>query len=130
MMVDVEAALAQLVAQRHIVPYDETILGALLADCRDTPEILRAVQQLLTAGTLRIVQVGSEPHLALGRHTAPKQDSSVPKPNVSAKPQTSDSKLEIAIDAEAERLVLYRVALVFLIVIGLLLLRQIGLAIL
>lgn len=127
-MADVVAALAQLVAQRHIVPYDEAILGALLADSREAPEITSAVQQLLAAGTLRIVQVGSEPHLALGRNTAPKQDSSVPNLDVPAKPQKSDSKLEIAIDAETERLVLYRVALVFLVVIGLLLLRQIGLA--
>ena len=128
------ASIVALVQSKVIVPNDAAIIAALMrqgATPNELAAIQRTVQELLEAGILRLVTIGGESHLAVPSATVTNQNTVVPavQERNDAPPET-DSKLEIAIDAEAERLMLYRVALVFLVVIALLLLRQIGLAML
>jgi len=124
------ASIVELIQNKVIVPNDPCIIAALLrmpGSSTDIAELKRVVPALVAAGLVRIVTIGTEGHLAIAVPGVANGHTSVPA--VHERNET-DSKLEIALDAEAERLVLYRVALVFLVVAGLLLLRQIGLAML
>lgn len=129
--------LVALVQNKVIVPNDPCIIAALLrmpGSSTEIAELQRVMPALVAAGLLRVVTIGAESHLAIAVPSVANGHTIVPavhERNGTAPPAAAtDSKLEIALDAETERLVLYRVALVFLVVAALLLLRQIGLAIL
>jgi hypothetical protein len=127
-------ALVTLVQTQVVVPYDNQILATLMPASVRVDQIASAAEQLVATNVLRVVVIGRQRHLAVVADQPHELTSGVSNRNSSVSSAENhtkmehDSKLEIATDAETERLMLYRVALVFLVVIALLLLRQIGLA--
>jgi hypothetical protein len=140
----IQDQVEQLVTVERLVPADKELVAVLLGvPANSQHEIAAAIQALTVNGRIRIVMVGAEPHLAIlsGDSSIKPKGTAVP---IGDKPvfqnetlwntlehdasHNKEVQLEIMVDAESERLMLYRVALVFLIIAGLLIVRQIGIA--
>jgi hypothetical protein len=136
--------IAHLVTVKRLVPADVELVAVVLALPSDAqPEIAAAIDSLTQQGRVRIVMLGSEAHLAIASTDPVTTPSTTVVPTADKPvfqngtlwntlehdaPHNEEVQLEIMVDAESERLMLYRVALVFLIIAGLLIVRQIGIA--
>jgi hypothetical protein len=136
--------IAHLVTVKRLVPADVELVAVVLAlPCDAQPEIAAAIDSLTLQGRVRIVMLGSEAHLAIASTDPVPPPSTTVVPTADKPvfqngtlwntlehdaPHNEEVQLEIMVDAESERLMLYRVALVFLIIAGLLIVRQIGIA--
>ncbi len=89
-----------------VLPEDVSILRSLVPNLPPDVGTLLAIEELVRAGELRRVIIGTEPHLVRGRGSAPTATTTTTGQHES----DVDFDTELAIDVESERIVLYRVA--------------------
>jgi hypothetical protein len=101
------------------MPDDMLFIQSLTSDHRCAGE---DIEKLVKSGWLRRLVVGTKPYLALGPNA---QSYDTRSHDLPTRPQGDESfRQRILIDAEAERIVLYRVAIVVQLVVTLILIRS------
>lgn len=118
----IESAIFALLRKKKIVPRRSDIVSMLLNVEATQGEVEFVLRSMLGQGKLKELWIGNEEHVALSADS----EEQAPKDEAAFETSTSEDSeftMQIAIDAEKERLLLYRV-LVMLFVVGALLLAR------
>ena len=120
---DVVATVLELVRRYGLIPDDRALVAELWPG--ECPKDLQdRIQVLVEAGLVRRVWLGNEPHLALGgRSDLGPRSSDLEYPSLMA--PTDAFSIDLEVDALSERLLFYRLAIVFEVLMGLFGLREV-----
>lgn len=114
------AALCEVLAQAQgLVPEDSTVLTKLWPPgfSKSLGTLEADIERLVHLGFVRRVFIGTEPHLLLPPSTTPErpQEQSTGKAD---DPERQVFELQVRVDTETERVLLYRVFLIVLVIGG------------
>jgi len=112
-----------------LLPADPVLLAMLVPGLPEPARLDAALQRLVAQGRLRRIHIGAEAHLldAKREGRVPPLEGAAPMaepPADTSESESMDFELEVSIDVETERGVLWRVALVITSLALLALLRQ------
>ena len=127
---DVLPILVELANQHGVVPDDPDLLATLWpGECpADLPVW---IETLINAGALRRVWLGSEPHLAIqeSSKTGPHRSEVEPLDTTALPNAAADAEafsIDLEVDVLSERLLFYRLVIVFEVLMGLFGLREVA----